>query len=109
MARWSARTQLALSQFMTHRRSNLGRSSRLPLRAVLHWERYDLTGEEEVLREYDRVMAATGIYEGRQVPVPGAPNHMDDYGWMEHSARRVSQARRQSLRPSLDNQGFPLR
>jgi FMN reductase (NADPH) len=82
---------------------------RLPLRAVLHWERYDPTGEEEALREYDRVMAATGIYEGRQVPVPGAPNSMEDYSWMEHSARRVSQARRQSLRQVLESQGFPLR
>ena len=44
---------------------------RLPLAAVLHWERYDTTAEPEALAAYDRAMIETGIYDGRQVPVPG--------------------------------------
>lgn len=82
---------------------------RLPLEAVLHWERYDSSVYDQALAEYDRAMAATGIYAGRQVPVPGRPGEMEDYGWTEHSARRVSQAHRIHLRDVLEKQGFGLR
>lgn len=82
---------------------------RLPLESVLHWERYDSSGYDQALAEYDRAMAATGIYAGRQVPVPGRPGEMEDYGWTEHSARRVSQAHRKHLRDVLENQGFSLK
>ena len=82
---------------------------RLPLRAVLHWEPDDRAGEDEALAEYDRAMAATGIYGGRQVPAPGKPDVMEDYGWTEHSARRVSQALRTDLREVLERQGFALK
>lgn len=81
---------------------------RLPLSAVLHWERYDPEHDAE-LAEYDRAMAATGIYEGRQVPVPGKPGEMEDYGWTEHTARRVAQAVRTGLREVLERQGFALK
>lgn len=82
---------------------------RLPLRSVLHWERYDRSEEDDALREYDRAMAATGIYDGRQVAVPGKAGEMEDYGWTEHSARRVSQPARTHLREVLARQGFDLR
>ena len=82
---------------------------RLPLRAVLHWEKYDTGGEEGALREYDRAMIATGIYDGRQVPVPGKEGEMDDYGWTEHSARSVTQPARTGLRAVLEEQGFELK
>ena len=81
---------------------------RLPLRAVLHWEKYDTTGEDGALREYDRAMIATGIYKGRQAPVPGIETETEDYGWMEQSARRVSQPARTDLRAVLEKQGFGL-
>lgn len=81
---------------------------RLPLSAVLHWERYDADHDAE-LAEYDQAMAATGIYGGRQVPVPGKPGVVEDYGWTEHSARRVSQAVRTELRAVLEAQGFALK
>ena len=81
---------------------------RLATSAILHWETYDDHGEEEALREYDRVMAATGIYQGRRVPVPGGSGETEDYGWMEHSARRVSQPQRTGLRQVLRHQGFDL-
>ncbi len=82
---------------------------RLPLEAVLHWERYDSSDYDQALGQYDQAMAATGIYDGRQVPVPGRPGEMEDYGWSEHSARRVSQAHRTQLREVLEGQGFGLK
>ncbi len=82
---------------------------RLPLNAVLHWEKYSREGEDMALREYDQAMIATGIYDGRQVPVPGKPDQNEDYGWTEHSARRVSQPLRVALREVLREQGFELK
>ncbi len=82
---------------------------RLAISAVLHWESYDPKPKDAELCDYDRVMAATGIYGGRQVPVPGKTGEMEDYGWTEHSARRVSQALRTELRGVLERQGYALK
>jgi FMN reductase (NADPH) len=81
---------------------------RLPLDAVLHWERYSVEGEEAALEAYDQAMIATGIYDGREVDVPGreAPGV---YGWQEHSARRVSRPVRTDLLDVLHAQGFALK
>jgi len=81
---------------------------RLAASAVLHWETYN-RDQDQALRDYDRAMIETGIYQGRQVPVPGKPGEVEDYGWMEHSARRISQAIRTELRQVLSHQGFELR
>jgi hypothetical protein len=54
-------------------------------------------------------MLQTGIYQGRQVPVPAKPGEMEEYGWLEHSARRVSQPTRTELREILSRQGFELK
>jgi hypothetical protein len=61
------------------------------------------------LHDYDRAMMETGIYQGRQVSVPGKPGQLEAYGWMEHSARRVSQPTRTDLRQVLNEQGFELK
>lgn len=82
---------------------------RLPLRAVLHWEKYDPSEEPAALTEYDQAMVETGIYQGRQVPVPGVEGEIEDYGWQEHSARRVSRPVRTNLQGELEQQGFRLR
>jgi FMN reductase (NADPH) len=82
---------------------------RLPLEAVLHWDQYEVSGEVQALRAYDEAMVKTGIYRGRQVPVPGVEGKMEDYGWMEHSARRMSKPVRTGLRRVLEKQGFELR
>lgn len=82
---------------------------RLPLEAVLHSERYDPSGEAEAVTLYDRAMIETGAYDGRQVPVPGREGEVADYGWQEHSARRVSRPARTRLRQALERQGFELR
>jgi FMN reductase (NADPH) len=81
---------------------------RLATRAMLHWGTYN-GDQDQALREYDQAMIATGIYEGRQVPVPGKAGEMEDYGWLEHSARRVSQPTRTFLRQVLSEQGFELK
>jgi len=81
----------------------------LPLNAVLHWETYDRRHEDQALRDYDRAMLQTGIYLGRQMPVPGKPGETEEYGWLEHSARRVSQPTRTELREILSRQGFELK
>ncbi len=82
---------------------------RLPLQSVLHWETYNRTNEDDALYAYDATMIATGIYKGRQVPVPGKRDEVEDYSWMEHSARRVSQVLRIGLRAALEKQGFSLK
>jgi FMN reductase (NADPH) len=82
---------------------------RLPLEAVLHWESYRLEGEEETLALYDRAMIETGIYKGRQVPGPGKVGGVEEYGWLEHSARRAAIRARSGLRAALERQGFELR
>lgn len=79
---------------------------RLPLEAVLHWETYH-QDQDEALRAYDRAMAESGIYANRQIGLPEQKN-VENYGWMEHSARRVSQAQRTQLRQVLHQQGFNL-
>lgn len=81
---------------------------RLPLEAVLHWEVYDPSEEREAFRAYDQAMIETGIYQGRQVPVPGVDGEIEDYGWLEHSARRASTPVRTGLRHALQQQRFQL-
>ena len=82
--------------------------ARLPLDAILYWEAYDPADEAGHLEKYDQEMIDTGIYSGRQVsdadPIPA-----DQYGWTEHSARRVSQVLRPHLREVLDETGFELK
>jgi len=80
---------------------------RLAPSAILSWGTYAPATDAE-LHAYDQAMIDTGIYEGRQVPVPGKSGEMEGYGWMEHSARRVEQAFRTDLREVLWNQGYPL-
>lgn len=80
---------------------------RLPLAAILHWEAYP-ADQDALLEEYDRSMAASGIYEGRQTPYPGRDIATDAYGWLEHSARRASKASRTDLRDELVKSGFLL-
>ncbi len=73
---------------------------RLPLSAVLHHETYQPVQDADLLA-YDQAMRATGIY-ARRYPDP-------DYGWLEHSARRVSRPDRPHLAESIRRQGFDLR
>jgi len=82
---------------------------RLGLNGVLHWDRYDESRLKEALQEYDQAMAATGIYGGRQVTTADGQIEIENYGWLEHSARRVSTAARQELRQVVEKQGWALK
>lgn len=79
---------------------------RLPLEAVLHWEEYR-ENDLPMLEEYDLAMIATGIYKGRQVDRQDQDPAL--YGWMEHSARRVSKPSRPGLRDTVLESGFTLK
>ena len=91
----------------------LRRRPRPALDTVLHWERYTPAAPDQLL-EYDRVMRDTGIYHGRHAEgvrpdgqsSPDVPDA--EYGWMEHSARRVSVPRRTDLRSVVERQGYGL-
>lgn len=78
---------------------------RLPLDTVLHWEEYKSAGEDRYIDEYDEAMIATGIYKGRQV-TNETKEEVEQYGWSEHSSRRVSKVIRPWLKDILAGQGF---
>ncbi|MFW5642746.1 MAG: nitroreductase family protein [Alkalispirochaeta sp.] len=86
---------------------------RLPLEAVLHRERYN-PASRDLLEEYDRSMAATEIYRGRQQNgvrpdgTPAEPIAESGYGWLEHSARRGSLRRRAEMTGVIRRQGYAL-
>lgn len=87
---------------------------RLPLEAIVHHESYNDSGWRKQHEVYDRAMHGTGIYTGRQIDlskrIPGWSKLMsdDEYGWIEHSARRWIDpaALRRGIRPFLDKQGI---
>jgi nitroreductase len=90
---------------------------RLPLKGVYFDGSYDPKAVEEAIEEYDRVMLESGIYKDREIPLDEverttgseAPAH---YGWIEHSARRVSsknpERARIGLRSAIERAGLGL-
>jgi len=80
---------------------------RLPQEAILHWEKYNLD-QDQALHAYDHIMQETGIYKNRQVPVPGKEGEMESYGWMEHTARRISKRIREGMLDTIKRQGFGM-
>ncbi|MBO8142389.1 MAG: NADPH-dependent oxidoreductase [Firmicutes bacterium] len=81
---------------------------RLPEQVTVHRERYDDRHLEEGLAAYDEIMAATGIYAGREVKAPGADGSPRLYGWCEHSARRMSRPHptRRHIKETLEELGW---
>jgi len=79
---------------------------RLPKGSVLHWEQYN-QDDQTYLHQYDQEMMAAGIYKSRQIS--GTQTDQKAYGWLEHSALRVSQALRTELREVLAEVGFLLK
>ena len=81
---------------------------RLSQESILHWEKYELD-QEAALLAYDRTMIETGIYKGRQVDIPGKEGEIEEYGWLEHTARRTSQPLRPDLLAVIRSQGFGMK
>lgn len=81
---------------------------RMPLQGMLHWEHYSHEHTDAAISEMDNRMIASGVYQGRQVPVPGKPSQQENYGWTEHSARRVSEKARPNLLAEVRAQGFGI-
>ncbi len=79
---------------------------RLPLNAILHWEEYQ-EDDHSLLEDYDQAMIDTGIYAGRQIDRQDQAPAL--YGWMEHSARRVSKPSRPQLKETIQQVGFSLK
>ncbi len=90
---------------------------RLPIEGVWFREEYDASAAEKAVLHYDRTMAASGVYDRRHFPLEGrARRSADDtgtqpgarseaaggsYGWIEHSARRISSTLDKDVRPFL--------
>jgi nitroreductase len=87
---------------------------RVPPSVVVHTDRYSTANFEQGIAAYDAVMAATGIYDGRRVRVPGVTPEPDEdlahYGWAEHTGRRLQRgnAGRQAMGAFLREWGFVL-
>ena len=79
---------------------------RLPLEAIHHKETYQQDDLAQ-LKEYDQAMIETGIYGNRQID--RQDQDPGKYGWMEHSARRVSKPSRPELKDTIIEAGFPLK
>jgi len=81
---------------------------RLPITGVLHKNKYSIESVERAIKEYDEVMARSGIYENRQFPLDEVHRNTDidnfenqQYGWIEHSARRTSTRKPSKVRKEL--------
>lgn len=82
---------------------------------VIHNEEYNDDNFESLIAEYDRIVKATGLYEGpgRKVAAPdGRVIHDEEYSWTEHIARRSASTEPRALRAHmkrfLESRGFRL-
>jgi len=77
---------------------------RLPHNLAIHQEEYSHDNFAELLREYDELIKATGLYDGprRKAPSPdGREVPDDDYSWSEHTSRRMASVNPKALRVHL--------
>jgi nitroreductase len=88
---------------------------RLMSQAVIHHEHYGESNLADLIKEYDRIVKATGLYDGpsRKVVSPDSRAVSDDdYSWGEHIARRLAstdpRATRAHMRRFLESRGFGM-
>ncbi len=77
---------------------------RLPRELAVHREEYRDDHLADLIADYDRIIKATGLYEGdkRKIAAPDGRTIPDDaYSWSEHSARRAATTNPASLRVHL--------
>jgi FMN reductase [NAD(P)H] len=95
-----------------------GMKPRLSQRMVVSENRYSTRYLESDLGEYDAAMCRSGVYLGRIQPLDEVDPELEDrftendYGWMEHSARRISsciQEQRRNFVKFLERKGFSCR
>lgn len=89
---------------------------RISDRAMHHQEKYQREIFEPEAKKYDELIIKSGLYKNRRVSLAKGIEEHDPkapYGWLEHSARRMSlddpQALRVALRPFLEEKGFKLK
>jgi FMN reductase [NAD(P)H] len=89
---------------------------RLQPEVVIHYEKYDDAGLDEYLDDYDKIVQATGLYDGsrRKVPSPAGKEVAEqDYSWREHTSRRLAstspRVTRAHMRQFLIDRGFGLK
>jgi nitroreductase len=89
---------------------------RLPNGVVVHHEEYDDRNLEDHVAEYDRLVKSISLYDGPRrkiVPPDGRAVSDEDYGWSEHTARRLASNNprilRTNLKSFLDRQKFGLK
>ena len=95
-----------------------GTKPRMPRRVMVSRNRYSTEHRDEGLAAYDTEMRLSGCYIGRREPLndvpPGTvdPSTDDNYGWSEHTARRLggaNQLQRRGLGQFLNGKGFNCR
>ncbi len=77
---------------------------RLPNGVIVHHDEYEEPEFESYIEEYDKLVKSTGLYNGlrRKIPAPdGRTVSEDDYGWSEHTARRLASTDPRTLRTHL--------
>ena len=71
---------------------------------VIHHEEYREDNFEELIADYDRIVKATGLYDGprRKVKSPDGRTVPDeDYSWSEHTSRRAASTDPKVLRAHM--------
>lgn len=74
---------------------------RLPVSAIHFKEKYDPSQIDSAIEEYDRIIAELGYLQGREVEPEKYPSFDDLYSWSEHTARRMANTKRGTLRPHM--------
>ncbi len=77
---------------------------RLPHEVIIHEDEYSDQNLEKHVAEYDNLLRAGGLYDGprRKIPSPDGRTIPDsEYGWSEHSARRLASTDSKTLRVHL--------
>lgn len=95
---------------------------RLPIEGVWFQESYDTSAAEKAVDDYNRQMAASGIYNGRHFTLEACMFRADadkseesdnEYGWIDHTARRISSTHEADIRPEmkriLEEAGFSFK
>ncbi|MFC1732375.1 NADPH-dependent oxidoreductase [candidate division KSB1 bacterium] len=86
---------------------------KLPLSTVYHIEEYRLEGLENLLDSYSKTVADTGVYKERAFLNGNKQEESPEYGWLQHTSRRLASkkphVRRDRLRPDLEALGFSFK